>query len=255
MDSKPFTSDANIFRWAWEQRKKFNTPPDEPKFSISEVKALLFVHSDQTVTLKKIRDYDFIFSESERKPGGHRKYSVSDVLLLHLMLSGSKCFGREKASLVVKLYQTVRRQPNRHNPTLFDNDPINTLPEDVDSVLNKAIMNNEFWKVEQVISLMNKIRVFLKFNHYLIQRGYAFICSDDELITAKRFGTEIKISPPVISWKSVKKAFYLRQYFLAEKKINDDDYLKDKSVIEKLNEELNKRILDWLLEKGLIMNL
>ena len=114
----------DIFDWAWDRRRKDKFPPDEPRYPISEAVKILRLYSDPETTEKKLHDYerDGVVLPG-RTSGGHRLYSISNVLALHLMLQGTKYFGKANTIPIVRLYEVSRKQPKRFDPTIFDYDP------------------------------------------------------------------------------------------------------------------------------------
>ena len=241
--------DYDIFSWAWDQRSK-KIPPDEPKYSISEAVDLLHRYSDKEITQKKLRDYERSgVVVPERTGGGHRLYSVSDILSLHLMAQGTKYFGKINTMPIVKLYQFSRKQPSRHNPTVFDFDSALPGHDKVCGILHKPLMESPVRQVTQIIRIVSRIDDFLHINEFARKNGIGFKCTDKELLTVKRAGMSIKIAPPLTEWISVKKAMQWRQFYLAEAKIQDK-YPSEKKEFETFEKSINRKIIDWLFKHG-----
>jgi len=245
----------DIFKWAWEQRQK-KIPPDEPRFTMAEVIDVLQCYSDPDASEKKIRDYeeDKVIDPA-RTSGGHRLFSVSNVLCLHLMMQGTKYLGSKKNTKpIVKLYEISRRQPKHHDPTVFDYDPKLPGENKIHKLLHEPLLRNPIRQVAQLVKVVMRIDRFLHLNDFARKHGIGFKCRDEELINVIEDGKNKKIAPPLTEWESVRKALNWNEYYYAAARVKGKLPKKTKDR-DKFDAEVNRKIIAWLVKKGYAVKL
>jgi DNA-binding transcriptional MerR regulator len=244
--------DVDIFDWAWERRKKDKMPADEPRYSMAEAIKILRCYSDPKTTDKQLRDYERIGAvKPERTEGRQRAYSISNILSLHLMLLGTKSFGKKDTVPIVKLYEVSRRQPKRFDPVIFDYDPQLPGEKKVHEILHEPFLKSSFQQVSQLVSVVRKVDDFLHMNEFAKKNGIGFKCHEKELLKVKRAGMELKIAPPLTEWESVRKARDWMRFFLAEARVQETlPARRDKKAREAFEKKVHKQVIDWLLKKG-----
>jgi DNA-binding transcriptional MerR regulator len=245
----------NIFEWAWKQRKEL-IDPEEARYTMAEALDALKACSDPEASEKRLRDYERYGAVTpKRTQGGHRLYSVSNILSLHLMLKGTKYLGsKEQAEAIVRLYEISRRQPRRHRPTIFDYDPKLPGEKKIHRLLHEPLLKSPIQQVMQLVRVISRVDIFLHLNDFARKHGIAFKCLDSELIDVKRGGKVEKIAPPLTEWKSVRKALRWNEFYYAEAKVNDIYPLAPKAR-EVFDEKVNKKIIRWLLKNGYAVKL
>jgi hypothetical protein len=171
------------------------------------------------------------------------------------MLKGTRYLGsREQAKALVKLYEISRRQPRRHNPTIFDYDPKLPGEEKIHRLLHEPVLKSPIQQVMQLVRIISRIDVFLHLNDFARKNGIGFKCSDNELIPVKRNGQVEKIAPPLTAWRSVEKAFQWNEFYEAQAKVNGT-YPPLGKARDVFDEKINKKIIDWLLKNDFAVKL
>lgn len=249
-------NNKNLFRWAWEQRKQ-GIDPEEARYAMAETVKVLQEFSDPEATEKKVRDYE---KDGVVKPyrteGKHRLFSVSNILCLHLMMQGTKYLGGKKNTVpIVKLYELSRKQPRQQDVMIFDYDPSIPSVAKIHEVLHKPLLKNPIEQVMQLVRVIRKLDTFLHINEFMRKYHFAFICEEKELIEVVRKGKKVKIAPPVIAWNSVKKALDWNNFYYAKMKVEEGSRPKNKKEWDAFDEDVNKKIYDWLKERKLIVAL
>ncbi len=246
---------ADIFLWAWDCRKQ-GTPPDEPIFSMAEIRAILEKEADEIVSEKRIRqcEEDGIVTPA-RTQGGHRKFSVTDVLCIYLCIKGCAHLSSEGAFLLVTLYRMSRKQPTKHDPTIFDYDPSALEKGHIGNFINNPMVRRQFSDIKKLSKLIRRIDDFLEINRFAKEHGIAFKCDKDELLIVERAGIKIKIAPPLTEWRSVKMALHLKQFYIAKAKV-ENRFPSTKEEFQAFNKKINESILNKLLEQndGVVVN-
>lgn len=249
--------ERNIFEWAWERREKDKMPADEPRYSATEAVKILRFYSDPKTTKKQLRDYEQVGAVNlDRPKGKHRLYSVSNILCLHMMLLGTKYFGKADALPIVKLYEMSRRQPKRFDPVIFDYDPQLPGKKQIHEILHEPFQTSSFRQVAQLVNVVRKVDDFLHMNEFAKKNGIGFKCHEKELLRVKRAGMEIKIAPPLTEWESVRKARDWMQFFFAKAKVDGNlPRREDKKARKAFSEKAQEKVIGWLLKNGYAIKL
>lgn len=207
------------------------------------------------MTEKKLRDYENAgLIDIDREKGKHRKYSVSDLLTLYLLLSGTKDLGMSVTALIARLYKISRTQPTQFNPAILDFDPAQLREGQFADLLNNPAMRLPLKRIQRLMNLVSKIEEFMRINNYVHNEGYAFKCEEDEILYEETADGPRPVSPPITEWRSVRRARLLTQYYFAEAKLNSLDPVNE-TQFQNISKEIREKVLKELIKNDFVTTL
>jgi len=229
-------------------------PPDEARFSVSEAINILsqYAEPDIEVTEKKLRDYESAgLIDLNREKGKRRKYSVSDLLTMYLLLSGTKDLGMTVTALIARLYKISRSQPKQFDPAILDFDPAKLPKGQFADFLNNPSMKVPLKRIQRLMNLVSKIEEFIRINNFIQSAGYAFKCEEDEMLYKETPEGPTPVAPPITEWRSARRARLLTQFYFAEAKLKCLDPVKERQF-QDIAEEVNEKVLASLVKDNFV---